>query len=539
MKTLFRIAFPILLLGCLLAAVSVTSSAAGLAEDSYYDLWVGGVAVNPLNEADVLGDGTVSFDPTTFTLTLDGASVEGHVEKHGYLLSVYSDSEEKTTVVIKGTTSLAHGIRVATGEVKIENADLTFSDKAMTAVILYGEEGDLTVTNSTVSITGSKVTSNDRNISMIHAKNIDLNASRLNISYGVESKSVISIVFATDKITASGSTIRIDQEIPSSYYALYANKGMHFTDCTASFHAPMHALYAPNGTVSLIRSRVEIDRGFYAMQAGGLVMEDAVFDAEVFYDGIYITAYETEDVDENTVSVKPTEITVTDSDTKVTQLAYKHLKSMLNELWSQMSEDARKQYGDNKETFLSQYAEDYSDSTAFTAGLRGFCTSVSVLRSSLDLSKFTLGIYATGTSTLYISEGSDVKLDAEQAAFVFFTNAANAVTVSDELRSSKDIYKTSVDGDLKSLGAFLYTYSGKRPSLDLGVAYSEDEDLFDALSGVSDRLHFYPGSTFLLWLVLGIVGGVLLLGGILTIILLCVILSRPKARYRKIKRPKR
>ncbi len=538
MKKLIRIAFPLLLLLCLFAAAAVTSSAAGLADSSYYDLWVGGVAVNPSNEENILGDGKVSFDPETFTLTLSGANIEGYVSKYDYLLSVYSESQSRVTVVIKGTTRLAHGIRLAAGEVKVENATLTVSDKAMTAFILYGENGNLTVSNSTVNITGSTVTENIRAVPMIYATNIALSGSTLNIGYGVDAHSVTSIVYATDKITAVSSEINIDQKIPSSYYALYANKGMSFTDSAVELDAPMYALYAPAGTVSLLRSTVEIDRGFFAMQAGGLVMQDSVLHADVFYDGIYIAAHETEDIDENTVNVKPTEVTFEDSEIKVTQLAYSRLKGMLSDLWDNMAADAKAEYGNNKETFLSQYQTGFAEETVFTAGLRGFCTSVSILRSDVELEKFTLGIYAIGTSTLYISDGSDVKLESERAAFVMFTNAGNAVTVSDKLRSSKDIYVTTVEGDLAALGGVLYTYSGKKPSLDLDAAYSEETpvDLFDALSGVSDSLHFYPRSSFVLWLVLGIVGGALLLGGIFTVILLRVILPRRRARIAEAER---
>ena len=40
-----------------------------------YDLFVGGTEVTSVNTADVLGDGTVSYDPDTQTLTLNGATV--------------------------------------------------------------------------------------------------------------------------------------------------------------------------------------------------------------------------------------------------------------------------------------------------------------------------------------------------------------------------------------------------------------------------------------------------------------------------------
>ena len=44
-----------------------------------YDLWVAGKQVNSVNCGDVLGDGKVSYDHTTGTLTLNGATVGGSV----------------------------------------------------------------------------------------------------------------------------------------------------------------------------------------------------------------------------------------------------------------------------------------------------------------------------------------------------------------------------------------------------------------------------------------------------------------------------
>ncbi len=521
MKKLMKIVFPILVFACLFAVFGVSSSAA---EGSYYDLWVGGVAVNPANERDVLGDGKVSFDPDTRTLTLNGATIDGYyASEYGYYLSVYC--KNKIDVVIKGKTRLKHGIRVD-GNVTVEDAQLTFSDSAMTAFCLYGSDSKITLKNSTVKASGSALDVG-QGIPLFHAEDISLQKSELSVSFTAEANPVDWVVHATGKLTVTDSDIEINHEIPTSRYALYANTEMTFTDSSVALKAPMYAFYAPQGTISFIRSAVTVDRGFYALQAEGLRMENAAFEADVFYDGIFVASNQAEDVpgEEDKVTVKPTEVVFTDSTVRVTQLAYSRLKSMLSKLWENMSPEARLEYGNSKATFLSAYAEKHDASTRFTAGFRGFCTSVSLLRSKVKLEEFTLGYYATGTSSLYISEGSELKLEAERAAFVMFTNAQNAVTVSEKLRASKNIYAAEIMGNLAVLGEVLYTYSGKKPSIDLSVPYSETtpEDLFTALSGVSDTLHFYPANPanrIYLWIALGVGGGVLLLGGALTAVLL-------------------
>lgn len=55
----------------------VVGDAIGEIEPAEYGLSVGGVAVTSANAEDVLGDGTVSYDPSTRTLTLENASIAG------------------------------------------------------------------------------------------------------------------------------------------------------------------------------------------------------------------------------------------------------------------------------------------------------------------------------------------------------------------------------------------------------------------------------------------------------------------------------
>ena len=62
--------FVIFTIVCTLMGAWTTAQAAN------YDLWVGGTQVTDANKGDVLGDGKVSYDPATLTLTLsNGASV--------------------------------------------------------------------------------------------------------------------------------------------------------------------------------------------------------------------------------------------------------------------------------------------------------------------------------------------------------------------------------------------------------------------------------------------------------------------------------
>ena len=69
-----------------------------------YDLWVGGVQVTNANQDDVLRDdtknkGKVSFDPDTYTLTLNGATITtGYIAGSGRTNGIYYDENNPLTI---------------------------------------------------------------------------------------------------------------------------------------------------------------------------------------------------------------------------------------------------------------------------------------------------------------------------------------------------------------------------------------------------------------------------------------------------------
>lgn len=72
----------------------------------YYPIWVMGTQVNNVNKDNVLGDGTVRFNPTTNTLSLYWASV-GDVE---YTDTIFSTSLPSLTVDLHGNNTIKFGI---------------------------------------------------------------------------------------------------------------------------------------------------------------------------------------------------------------------------------------------------------------------------------------------------------------------------------------------------------------------------------------------------------------------------------------------
>jgi hypothetical protein len=87
--------------------VIVTLSAAKIKPSDYvaYDVWVGGIQLGSDNAGDVFGDGTVSFDAQTNTLTLENYAVSGSGTSNG----IIDSSLDGLTLNIKGNNVVAAG----------------------------------------------------------------------------------------------------------------------------------------------------------------------------------------------------------------------------------------------------------------------------------------------------------------------------------------------------------------------------------------------------------------------------------------------
>lgn len=81
----------------------IQSNADG-SQTTSYNLWVGDVQVTSANASDVLGDGTVSFDPKYDTLTLNNAKIKGAVV-NGEVAGIYASAMDLSLELI-GSNSI-------------------------------------------------------------------------------------------------------------------------------------------------------------------------------------------------------------------------------------------------------------------------------------------------------------------------------------------------------------------------------------------------------------------------------------------------
>lgn len=130
-------------------------------ESETYALLVAGTQVTKTNQNDVLGDGTVSYDPDTHTLTLNNAHLTlGEDAEEGISSCIDSDLTDDM-LTITGTASLSDADGIMTvGPLTLDNATLTLTgnidgDVGDDAIRAGRSDEDITIQNSTVTIAGT------------------------------------------------------------------------------------------------------------------------------------------------------------------------------------------------------------------------------------------------------------------------------------------------------------------------------------------------------------------------------------------------
>lgn len=191
-------------------------------ESETYNLWVAGKQVTKSNQNDVLGNGSVAYDPDTHTLTLNNAHLTlGEDAEEGISSCIDSDLTDDM-LTITGTASLsnADGI-MTTGPLTLKDATLTFTgnidgDIGDDAIRAGRSDEDITIENSKVTIAGTNAEENFFQFGIRCGKLIVANST-------LDVKANGSAIVA-DEMEVSGAgtviTAETDASEEEAYYAL-------------------------------------------------------------------------------------------------------------------------------------------------------------------------------------------------------------------------------------------------------------------------------------------------------------------------------
>lgn len=175
-----------------------------------YNLWVGGVQVKSANASNVLGNGTVTYDPATSTLILDGATITNNYSDDNGTYGIYANQTLK--IVLKGENRVTAAninekeslaIRIVNNPLTIEGSgSLTAKAGNVSGTVNYSSCGisanGLTINSGTVTAIGGTVPPGHT------------------LSYGISSSNTLK--FNGGTITAIGNNKSINQAPDLSDY---------------------------------------------------------------------------------------------------------------------------------------------------------------------------------------------------------------------------------------------------------------------------------------------------------------------------------
>ena len=224
----------------------------------YYNVTVCGTQVTSANASDVLGDGTVSYNPETKTLTLNNANITG---TNSAIYSIHSDLNVElignNTLTVTG---YSEGISFNKGSE--ESANLTFTGSG--TLNLNTESGKGINVRGTMTVDGPNINIHSTGTAIAATENSDIivKSGSLNIKSD-EEYGIFNYIFGDNKgsIQVSGGTLTVDSALGGTNITDITFNGVEYTEGTDLSHsgkvcvgAHIHSLSKVSATAATIGS---------------------------------------------------------------------------------------------------------------------------------------------------------------------------------------------------------------------------------------------------------------------------------------------
>lgn len=191
-----------------------------------YGLFVGDdVEVTSENAADVLGDGSVSYDPDSQTLTLEDATIvgTGTSDHHAAIERVAYDGPDSLTIELVGTSSCGS---IVIGGNADDPCPLTIAGEGSLTVFettpagAISVQGDITVDGATLTVTaaGNGIQANSSSIAIKNGAKVDASATGDNGYMALSAGGDVEVTGAGTRLVASTADA-------DGHYAVIAHNG--------------------------------------------------------------------------------------------------------------------------------------------------------------------------------------------------------------------------------------------------------------------------------------------------------------------------
>ncbi len=135
----------------------------------YYSVWIGKTEITDLNAPDVLGDGKISYDADTNTLTLNNVTDFGELNTEGCAITA------KRGLIVKGSAAIPNSAKLAILDDSTEPLIVSADIKAPGVENGIVSNGDITLANAAITI-------NSKEQAIFSSKNIVIEKSDVELS---------------------------------------------------------------------------------------------------------------------------------------------------------------------------------------------------------------------------------------------------------------------------------------------------------------------------------------------------------------------
>lgn len=488
-KLLFGLVFAILTL-------CVLSIGASASTDSPYDVYVSDVPVTPENAADILGDGTASYDAEQDLLRLNGYTDRGCSQittttSEILYFSIYCNGNTDIEIVGEGNY-FQDAVYTKGGNIMVRNASVTFPGTSFG--FLLAEAGDMLLKDSRILVTSVGNVTNRA----FSARNLVLQSTELILETDRPSSYPDSFLYASREISVTDSKVRAHMQYPLFLHIFQSAKAT-FTNSEVGVSSANYVFYVPSGELKLTDCKVEVTKTRSLSFCALLTVENTEIDAQLYYSGIR-AAY----------SDDYAKVTLEDSNVRLTRLPFSDMAaSTLAPIWAAMEEEDRQKHG-TYESFLAYFEREiYRTATEIGYGLAYYSGDLYLSRSTFVSEGFAYGIYGQYGVTFSVDRHCRIDLTAEKGALLLFLESPSAVSLTNRNRVSRATLSHVTASELLSTsGEYLYGASTGKLSVSADGSEGTEREILDTVQGLSTELVLRTAPYVEGWVVLLIVGGV-------------------------------
>lgn len=471
------------------ASAEETEAGDGKEEPVAYDLFVGGVQVTSDNLTDVCGDGEnapqVTYDPEKKLLTIRGGqaatlSANTMRDTAGEPCGTYSlySTIPDLRVVVNGTVTCTHGIRLSSGSLTVDGATITFLGGADCQTYATVDDGSITIQN------GSKIV-------------------------GKSLKNVTANCFSAATILVQTSDIGInvydaDEAVAKFSHVLFGKQLVRIRDSEVTYRAELMGcdiFIASDGAIQIVSSivRAQNVRVFLLLGGGKLTVTDnsmlqatkclhglqIVGDAEIKHASVWLLSHysgiEVSPIGGGTFRAQDTTFTLIDSGYAALE------REILLPEWNRSHTDD----AGLKDYLVSCRAQyEKAMQKAEHAGLYANRSSIEITNCTLNISGYTTGIfYRAAGRTLALRDGCRLSVDAIRAAFVALVTEADAVSFGSRTNGDVTLQVKSAGEILGDYGTYLVTLT--EPDTEIVATTTArigtPQAVLDAYSGMASK----------------------------------------------------